>query len=593
MPSKSLMLAPMCLIENRNGELIINEEAVKILSEITQPVVVVAIVGKYRTGKSYLMNKLARSNRGFALGSTIQSKTKGIWMWCVLHPSKPGHTLVLLDTEGLGDVEKGDSKNDVWIFSLAVLLSSNLVFNSLGTIDQQAMEQLQYVTELTKRIRLKSTPGKEEDESAEFKRVFPSFTWCVRDFTLILEQDGKEITEDEYLMNSLKIKKGTSKSIQDYNLPRKCIIQYFHTHKCFVFDRPASKKKLQRLEELQESELEEEFVEQVRKFCDYMFKEGRVKTLPGGLLVTGTLLANLAATYVKAIQSGSVPCMENAVLALSMIENAGAVQDALAKYESDMKLKEDKFPTETQEEFLHMHKECEKEAIQVFLKRSFKDENQKYQYELKDKLDLKMKDFSNRNEEASAQRCRILIQELSVAMEKTILEGAYSKPGGHKLYLEEKLRILEAYNTKKGKGIKGLEVLQDFLNGKTSIEAAILHADETLTEKEKQIAEERDQAERAEREKQMLEENNRRLEERIEDQKRSFEQHEAMLLKKVEEDKQNMIKENEWLITQKLKEQKDLLDAGMKEMVGSLQNQIESLKSQNNELSRRRRCVVS
>lgn len=43
---------------------------------------------------------------GFALGATIQSKTKGIWMWALPHPNKVGHTLVLLDTEGLGDVEK-------------------------------------------------------------------------------------------------------------------------------------------------------------------------------------------------------------------------------------------------------------------------------------------------------------------------------------------------------------------------------------------------------------------------------------------------------------------------------------------------------
>ncbi|CAI9533681.1 unnamed protein product, partial [Staurois parvus] len=60
----------------------------------------------YRTGKSYLMNKLAKAHRGFALGATVQSKTKGIWMWCVPHPTKENHTLVLLDTEGLGDVEK-------------------------------------------------------------------------------------------------------------------------------------------------------------------------------------------------------------------------------------------------------------------------------------------------------------------------------------------------------------------------------------------------------------------------------------------------------------------------------------------------------
>ena len=43
---------------------------------------------------------------GFRLGSTVRSETKGIWMWCVPHPSKENHTLVLLDTEGLGDVEK-------------------------------------------------------------------------------------------------------------------------------------------------------------------------------------------------------------------------------------------------------------------------------------------------------------------------------------------------------------------------------------------------------------------------------------------------------------------------------------------------------
>ncbi|MEE6526805.1 hypothetical protein FKM82_027675 [Ascaphus truei] len=51
---------PVCLIENREGKnLVINQEATQILYDITQPVVVVAIVGKYRTGKSYLMNKLA------------------------------------------------------------------------------------------------------------------------------------------------------------------------------------------------------------------------------------------------------------------------------------------------------------------------------------------------------------------------------------------------------------------------------------------------------------------------------------------------------------------------------------------------------
>lgn len=39
---------------------------------------------------------------------------------------------------------QGDTKNDTWIFVLTVLLSSTLIYNSRGTIDQQAVEQLQY-----------------------------------------------------------------------------------------------------------------------------------------------------------------------------------------------------------------------------------------------------------------------------------------------------------------------------------------------------------------------------------------------------------------------------------------------------------------
>ncbi|XP_009326426.1 PREDICTED: interferon-induced guanylate-binding protein 1-like, partial [Pygoscelis adeliae] len=101
------MPEPVCLIENTQTKgLVVQEQALQVLSAITQPVVVVAITGPYRTGKSYLMNRLARQRKGFSLGSSVQSHTKGIWMWCVAHPCRPGHTLVLLDTEGLGDVEK-------------------------------------------------------------------------------------------------------------------------------------------------------------------------------------------------------------------------------------------------------------------------------------------------------------------------------------------------------------------------------------------------------------------------------------------------------------------------------------------------------
>lgn len=69
---------------------------------------------------------LSFSHEGFPLGSTVRSETKGIWMWCVPHPLKPNHTLVLLDTEGLGDVEKVRQR----VIKKSLFLSLCLPFNS-------------------------------------------------------------------------------------------------------------------------------------------------------------------------------------------------------------------------------------------------------------------------------------------------------------------------------------------------------------------------------------------------------------------------------------------------------------------------------
>ena len=64
MASGQDMMAPISLVENDNEQLSVNQEAIKTLEKISQPVVVVAIVGLYCTGKSYLMNCLAGQKHG-------------------------------------------------------------------------------------------------------------------------------------------------------------------------------------------------------------------------------------------------------------------------------------------------------------------------------------------------------------------------------------------------------------------------------------------------------------------------------------------------------------------------------------------------
>ncbi|XP_016819626.1 guanylate-binding protein 2-like, partial [Cricetulus griseus] len=193
----------------------------------------------------------------------------------------------LSNSSSLSDLQ-GDNQNDCWIFTLAVLLSSTFIYNSIGTINQQAMDQLHYVTELTDLIKSKSSPEQSGvDDSANFVGFFPTFVWALRDFSLELEADGKPITADEYLEYSLTLTKGSDKKSESFNKPRLCIRTFFPKRKCFVFDRPAQRKYLSKLETISEEDLSSEFVEQVEEFTSYIFSYSNVKTLSGGIIVNG------------------------------------------------------------------------------------------------------------------------------------------------------------------------------------------------------------------------------------------------------------------------------------------------------------------
>ncbi|XP_054576630.1 guanylate-binding protein 1-like [Eptesicus fuscus] len=591
MASDIQMPGPVCLIENTSTQLVVNPEALKILSAITQPVVVVAIVGLYRTGKSYLMNKLAGQKKGFSLGSTVQSHTKGIWMWCVPHPEKPNHTLVLLDTEGLGDVEKGDNQNDSWIFALAILLSSTFVYNSMGTINQQAMDQLHYVTELTDKIRAKSSPDANEvEDSADFVSFFPDFVWTLRDFSLELEVDGQSISADDYLQNSLKLKQGTSPKEEKFNLPRLCIRKFFPKKKCFIFDRPTHRKKLGQLETMHDDELDPEFVQQVADFCSYIFTNSKVKTLSGNIQVNGPRLETLVLTYVDAISSGDLPCMENAVLALAQIENSAAVQKAIAHYDQQMAQKV-QLPTETLQELLDLHMASEKEAIEVFIKNSFKDVDHLFQKELAAQLEKRRDDFYKENMEASSDRCSALLKDIFHPLEEEIKQGVYSKPGGYRLLMQTMNELKKKYLQEPRKGIQSEEVLQTYLKSKESVTDAILQTDQTLTEKEKEIEVQRVKAESAEAAAKMLEEMQKKNQQMMEEKEKSYQEHVKQLTEKMEQERAQLMAEQERAMALKLKEQALLLKEGFQNESRQLQREIDNLR--NNMSRKKKKCVIS
>ncbi|XP_053391846.1 guanylate-binding protein 2-like, partial [Mercenaria mercenaria] len=99
---------PMRLVVNTDGKTTLNHETLAELSKIEKTLNVVSMVGSLRTGKSFLLNKLANTeaDNGFETGHTPKAVTKGIWVMCRPHPTQEEQVLVLLDTEGIDDPDK-------------------------------------------------------------------------------------------------------------------------------------------------------------------------------------------------------------------------------------------------------------------------------------------------------------------------------------------------------------------------------------------------------------------------------------------------------------------------------------------------------
>ena len=127
------------------------EAALRKLRSIHTPVCVVSIAGPCRKGKSFIISKAFDQGNVFPLGHTMDPETAGIWMWVVPEKQTDAQgrefTVVLLDSEGM-DAVGAQSADDHSIFTLTVLLSSVLIYNSMGVPTRTDLERLEYPSTL-------------------------------------------------------------------------------------------------------------------------------------------------------------------------------------------------------------------------------------------------------------------------------------------------------------------------------------------------------------------------------------------------------------------------------------------------------------
>ncbi|KAK3607931.1 hypothetical protein CHS0354_006524 [Potamilus streckersoni] len=489
---------PLCIIESEHdGTLCIKDEVLDQIALLDKKLHIVTIVGLYRTGKSYLLNRIAGVNKGFPLGSTIKAQTKGIWAWCHPHPVYTDHVLVLLDSEGLGDVEKGDSNHDFWILALAVLLSSTLVYNIIGTFSEYDLEKLSFVTEISNYIRISAKGNGEGDTN--YDQFFPMFILSMRDFSLTMINEDREITPDEYLEEfCLNVQEEKTDKERRYNKTRTSIRKYFKTRKCFTFDRPGSRTVLQALKEMDYVELSKDFLEDCDKFIKYIHEECPVKMVDNGCTVNGSMLATLVRSYVEAIRNGSVPCVEDALSTMAETENKKLLESCCEIYTREMGVIL-KLPTPDEQTLLDAHQQCMNKAADYFLEKYIYDKDKKFQMEAK-VLEVYEK-YKRENEVASVECCEKALQDLNAKMLEKLQKESYCRPGGYVEYMSDLNELQEKYMRLEGLGCKKEETLLKFLDRKHAERTTIEQADIKMTEKEEEVKKERNRADAEAREK--------------------------------------------------------------------------------------------
>ena len=287
------------------GQFVINPEALEVIRQLQNPIGVISVAGMYRTGKSYLLNRmLLNRSGGFSVGPSINPCTKGLWMWSKTIPAhtpqgKPLNVLII-DTEGIGATDE-DQNHDNKIMTLAILLSSYFIFNSMGTIDESSIQSLSFIVNITKNIQQKNG-------SKDFAKYLPAFMWVIRDFSLQLKnREGNPITSKEYLEYSLEMQPGTSEFIVNKNQIRKMVKEYFPNRDCVTLVRPLLEEgNLQKLERTPASKLRKEFIEQVNYLRKTVLNSINPKKLNGQEL-NGDMFIDLIKSYVKMINEGAVP----------------------------------------------------------------------------------------------------------------------------------------------------------------------------------------------------------------------------------------------------------------------------------------------
>jgi len=382
------------------------------------------------------------------------------------HFKEKFHTF-FIDTEGLGAYDE-EINHDSKIFLVAVLISSLFILNSFGNIDENSINTLSFILNISKTIKLTQNNYDASTNPEELAAYFPSLLWLLRDFSLKLEDSqGNTITAKQYLENALQLQKGFSDAVEEKNKVRKLITSYFKERDCFSMVRPVENEKdLQNLQTLEDSEIRKEFLEQAHMLRNKVFKKVKPKIFNNKIL-SGSMLIELLENILDSINKGAVPIIENSwkyMLHNESLKNMNSIYDKLKK-----KILEFHDTNKDNQKFLKDFDKFQQDTMKILVEDFLRDaispesaETQDCLAKIKSKINEEFKKFYEENAKVFENQLNDLYEKTSKTIYESFETDKYYK--NHYIFFRDLENLKESVDN----------TIPDFSNKKDLIYEKIL-----------------------------------------------------------------------------------------------------------------------
>uniref|UniRef100_A0A7S4VAK9 Guanylate-binding protein N-terminal domain-containing protein n=1 Tax=Alexandrium monilatum TaxID=311494 RepID=A0A7S4VAK9_9DINO len=221
---------------------------------------VASMCGLNATGKTFLVNLLlGRVQKGLPalrVGTGSGAGNDGLWLWGPVDPADDKSPLLaFFDCEGFGHADGDRARESHWM-TLCALLSSVVLLNSRGDLNEELFRSLARVGRFVDNI---------EERGNEAHR--PVLFWVLRDFVQDLKDSrGNILTPDEYLDQALH---HNEQSEHDATREvRQSLLKFFRHRSCSTLPPPTSDPQLRQVNTMQYASLSGVFrsgVEELRQ----------------------------------------------------------------------------------------------------------------------------------------------------------------------------------------------------------------------------------------------------------------------------------------------------------------------------------------